>query len=127
MHKLTVLYDARCEFCHAIRGWLTNQPKYVDLSFIAAGSETARDKFPELNHEATLSELTVVSDQGWVYKDAKAWLICLWALREYREWSLELATPEMMPLARRFIAWVSRNRFRYANIRAFLEKADSVV
>jgi hypothetical protein len=35
--------------------------------------------------------------------------MCLWAMRDYREWSLRLATPELMPFARRLIAWISSN------------------
>lgn len=116
MNALIVLYDAHCELCCRIREWLTSQPKYVELKFIAAGSAEARRRFPELNHNATLRELTVISTSGHVYRDAKAWLMCLWALREYREWSLQLSTPEMMPIARRFIAWISRNRFRIARL-----------
>jgi predicted DCC family thiol-disulfide oxidoreductase YuxK len=114
MRALIVLYDAHCELCCRIRSWLSSQPKYLELRFIAAGSAEARVKFPELNHERTLKELTVISEQGMVYRDAKAWLMCLWSLKEYRAWSLTLGTPELMPSARRMIAWVSRNRFRFA-------------
>jgi predicted DCC family thiol-disulfide oxidoreductase YuxK len=116
MRALTVLYDSHCELCCRIRNWLGSQPTYVELIFIAAGSEEARRRFPHLDHERALKELTVISDLGAVYRDAKAWLICLWAMREYREWSLQLGSPELMPLARRTIAWVSRNRFKFANL-----------
>jgi predicted DCC family thiol-disulfide oxidoreductase YuxK len=117
MRTLVVLYDVRCDLCRRIQGWLLSQPRYVELAFIPAGSEEAQRRFPQLDHRATLAELTVVSDQGAVYRDAKAWLMCLWALREYRSWSLKLSSPELMPIARRFIAWVSRNRFRWAGVR----------
>lgn len=112
MRTLTVLYDAHCELCCRVRSWLENQAKYIDLKFVAAGSEEAHRRFPQLDHNRTLTELTVIGDNGWVYRDSKAWLICLWALREYREWSLSLGSPELMPIARRLIVWVSKNRFR---------------
>lgn len=113
MRTLIVLYDQRCDLCRRIQAWLISQPKYVDLAFVAAGSAEARRRLPQLDHGATMTELTVISDGGAVYRGAKAWLMCLWALREYRGWALELGSPEMMPLARRFIAWVSRNRFKF--------------
>ena len=112
MRALVVLYDPRCDLCCRIRGWLGSQPKYVELEFVPAGSEEARRRFPRLDHEGTFTDLTLVSDRGEVYRGAKAWLMCLWALREYRGWSLRLGSPELMPVARRFIAWVSRHRFR---------------
>ena len=113
MNTLTILYDANCGVCCRIKEWLRTQSKYVDLDFIAAGSEDARARYPQLDHEATLKELTVVSDEGNYYCGAKGWLMCLWALREYRGWSIRFSSPEMMPLARRFVVKVSSLRIRF--------------
>ena len=109
---LTVLYDGRCALCRRARAWLDEQPKYVPLDYVAAGSPEARQRFPGLDHDNTLMDLTVVSMNGEVYHGAKAWIMCLWALKKYRGTALRLATPDLMPSARRIIAWVSRNRFR---------------
>ena len=49
-------------------------------------------------------ELVVVDDSGGVYRNGSAWIMCLYALREYREWSLRLATPALFPLARQAFA-----------------------
>jgi predicted DCC family thiol-disulfide oxidoreductase YuxK len=84
MKTLTILYDANCRLCCRIKAWLQAQSKYIDLDFIAADSEAARKRYPQLDHAATLKELTVVSDEGHYYRGAKGWLMCLWALREYR-------------------------------------------
>jgi predicted DCC family thiol-disulfide oxidoreductase YuxK len=110
MRALTVLYDSDCGLCRRVRDWLEAQPKYVEMEFVAAGSMTARRRFPRLDPEKTLREVTVVGDGGEVYQGAKAWLICLWALRRYRLLALDWSTPERMELAKRFVAWVSRNR-----------------
>ena len=112
MRTLTVLYDARCNLCRGIRSWLETQPAYVELEFVPAGSQEARRRFPELDHAVTMEEMTVISDEGAVYVEANAWVMCLWALRDYRAWSLRLSTPDMLPLARRVVVWVARNRFR---------------
>ncbi|HEV2846758.1 MAG TPA: DCC1-like thiol-disulfide oxidoreductase family protein [Thermoanaerobaculia bacterium] len=109
---LTVLYDGRCALCRRARAWLDDQPKYVPLDYVVAGSPEARRRFPGLDHDNTLVDLTVVGMNGEVYHGAKAWIMCLWALKKYRGTALRLATPELMPSARRIIAWVSRNRFR---------------
>ncbi|HEX2223736.1 MAG TPA: DUF393 domain-containing protein, partial [Thermoanaerobaculia bacterium] len=110
MHALTVLYDSDCGLCQRVKDWLETQPKYVTMEFVAAGSRAARERFPGLDPEDTLREVTVVGDGGEVYRGAKAWLICLWALRKYRGLALDWSTPERMALAKRFVAWVSRNR-----------------
>lgn len=109
---LTVLYDAGCALCQRARAWLERQPKYVPLEFVPAGSEEARRRFPGLDSKKTLADLTVVGPAGEVYVGAKGWVMCLWALKNYRSAALRLSSPEMMPVARRLIAWVSRNRFR---------------
>jgi predicted DCC family thiol-disulfide oxidoreductase YuxK len=115
MHTLTVLYDARCNLCSHLRAWLEVQPAYVQLAFVPAGSPEARRRFPALDHAATTSELTVIGDDGAVYIEAKAFLMCLWALRDYRAWSLRLGAPDMLPLARRVVLWVAQNRFRFGS------------
>ncbi|MFN7945182.1 MAG: DCC1-like thiol-disulfide oxidoreductase family protein [Blastocatellia bacterium] len=113
MRVLTVLYDANCNLCCRIRTWLLAQAKYVDLDFIAAGSAEAAARYPLLDHSATLKELTVVSESGEYYRGAGAWLMCLWALRDYRGWALRFSAPELMPLARRFVVRASSLRFRF--------------
>ena len=110
LQKLTVLYDPACALCQRARHWLAAQSQYVRLEFIPAGSELARSRFPDLDSESTLRELTVIGDGGQVYRGAKAWLMALWALREYRETALRWSTPERLPFARRLVAWVSMSR-----------------
>jgi predicted DCC family thiol-disulfide oxidoreductase YuxK len=112
MRELTVLFDPNCGLCRRAQGWLLSKPKYVELVFVPARSDEARARYPQLNHELTLTDLTVISDEGAVYRGPKAWLMCLWALRQYREWSLRLSSPELLPTAKRVISTVSQNRYQ---------------
>lgn len=109
---MTVLYDKRCSLCSQVHEWLEEQPKFVQLKFVVADSNLAHYRFPELDHSRTLTELTVISDNGLVYIGEKAWVMCLWALCEYRELAVTLCSPELFPLARRMILWVSNNRHK---------------
>ena len=113
---LTVLFDAKCALCRNARQWLQAQPLLVPLRFIPAGSAAARARFPALDHAATLRDITVIDDRGNVYRDAKAWVMCLWATRAHRARAISLTRPGMWPLAKRFIAWVSTNRGSLAGI-----------
>jgi predicted DCC family thiol-disulfide oxidoreductase YuxK len=111
MRRLTVLYDARCGLCSRARRWLERQPQLVPLELMAADSADARRRFPTLA-TAEPEELVVVSDEGDVYRGSSAWIMCLWALDEYREWSFRMARPSLLPLARSIVEWISTRRHR---------------
>ena len=118
MNKLTVLYDFDCGLCRRARRWLEAQPKFLALEFIPTGSDHARFRFPTLPcvSSNTVDELTVVDDQGGVYRGDRDWIMCLYALAEYREWALRLATPKLLPLARTAFQLVSENRIRISKL-----------
>ncbi len=80
----TVLFDAACPLCRAARRWLSSRAQLVPLEFVPAGSAEARRRFPGLDHDATLRDLTVIADTGEVYAGDGAWFACLWALADHR-------------------------------------------
>jgi predicted DCC family thiol-disulfide oxidoreductase YuxK len=86
------------------------------LVFVAAGTARARRLFPTLSRPGTPEELVVVSDAGAVYRDADAWILCLYALRDYRSWALRLAQPALRPLARQAFHLFSQNRHRLSRL-----------
>ena len=112
MQRLYVLYDADCGLCARLRRWAQRQPAYVELVFLPAGSSLAHRLFPGLTKPGRPEELILVSDEGGVYRDDRAWIMCLFALKEYREWSLRLSQPALLPLARGAFALLSKNRTR---------------
>jgi len=111
VRSLTVLYDARCGLCSNARRWLEGQPQIVPLELLPADSDDARRRFPSLSSSEP-EELVVVSDEGDVYRGPQAWIVCLWALQDYREWSFRFARPALLPLARGIVEWVSMRRHR---------------
>lgn len=100
VHRLTVLYDAGCPLCVHIRHWLLAQRRLVSLRLIPAASFEARRRYPELDHESTLKEITVIGDSGQVWTGTDAFIVCLWALAEHRPKANWLATPAGRPFAR---------------------------
>ncbi|MFF9348176.1 thiol-disulfide oxidoreductase DCC family protein [Streptomyces sp. NPDC014734] len=107
---LTVLYDARCPLCLHLRRWLERQRRLVPLAFVPAASAEARHRFPGLDHAGTLDEITVVGDRGQVYRGTSAWIVCLWALAEYRPTSHWLSTPAGRPFARATVLAAAKYR-----------------
>ncbi len=100
VRRLTVLYDAQCSLCVHLRHWLSRQPQLVPLDLVPAASQEARRRFPDLDHGATLGEITVVGDGGQVYRSTNAFIVCLWALAGHRPKANWLATPAGAPFAR---------------------------
>ena len=110
MKHLTVLYDAHCGICREVRAWLGAQPTYVPLRFLPLQGSHVPALFPGIERFHPERRLAVVGDGGRVWSGDGAWIMCLWALREWRPWALRLARPGWRPLARRLCALVSENR-----------------
>ena len=124
MKSLYVLYDEKCELCKRLKNWILGQRPWMTLGLIPAGSEEARSKFPGLEHIAGKRDLVVVSDAGEVYLNNHAWIMCLYALEEYRDWALRLASPLLLPLAKQAFEALSRNR---ATISRWLQASEQEV
>lgn len=110
VRRVTVLYDARCNLCRTARTWLERQRQVVPLEFLAAGSAEAAARYPYLDPQLTLEDLTVVGDGGEVWVGAKAWVVCLWALEGKQGLARRLSSPALMPKARAVVSFVSRHR-----------------
>ena len=83
MNALIVFYDARCGLCCAVRDWIGRQRQLIPVE--------CRPKSPDMD------ELVVVADTGEVWSGDTAWLMVLWALADYRDWSYRLADPLLLP------------------------------
>lgn len=110
MKCLYVLYDAECALCRRCRVWLAQQPAFVPLIFLPLQSPEIPCRFPGIERLQPAQELLVISSEGGVWKGEQAWIMVLWTLREFREWSQRLASPVLRPFARRVCGLISENR-----------------
>jgi predicted DCC family thiol-disulfide oxidoreductase YuxK len=104
--RLWIVYDAACGLCTGVRDWIGRQASFVPIEFVPSGSETARRRFPQL----PAGELAVIGDTGEVWLGNSAWIICLWALRDYRGWAVRLSSPFLLTMAREAFAVLSNHR-----------------
>ena len=104
--SITILYDAACGLCTWAKDWMQKQPPLVRLAFLASGSAEARLAFPQI----PARELAVVADTGEVWLGSRAWMVCLWALRDYRGLAFRLTSPALSLMSREAFMAVSRNR-----------------
>jgi predicted DCC family thiol-disulfide oxidoreductase YuxK len=94
--RLIVFYDARCGLCSSVREWIGRQRQLIPVE--------CRPKQDDMD------DLVVVADSGELWSGDAAWLMVLWALAEYRDWSYRLATPVLLPAARTLFARLSQYR-----------------
>jgi predicted DCC family thiol-disulfide oxidoreductase YuxK len=114
--RLTVLFDSGCVFCRRCRAWLQAQRALVPLEFVPAGSTESRSRFKTLRQGDPPDELIVVDDGGGVYRGADAWIMCLYALEDYRAWSIRLASPGLRGLSRAGFALLSSQRHALSHL-----------
>ncbi len=93
---------------------MLNQPAYFELFFLPTGSPEARSRLPGIQSYEGSNELITVTEEGAVYQGPTAFIMCLYALVEYREWSLRLATPALLPFARNMFEMISNNRMQFS-------------
>jgi len=110
MTKLYVLYDPNCELCCRLKNWILVQRSWIAIALIPVGSEKALRLFPGLEKIAHQEDLTVISDEGAVYLNDRAWIMVMYAMVDYRDWASRLTHPVLMPLARQAFAALSKNR-----------------
>jgi predicted DCC family thiol-disulfide oxidoreductase YuxK len=106
IRRLWIVYDAACGICTGVRDWINRQAPLVAVKFVAAGSADALRWFPQL----PAGELAVIADTGDVWLGNRAWIVCLWALRDYRGWAVRLSSPGLLRLAREAFSALSNNR-----------------
>ena len=115
MKCLYVLFDDQCELCVRCRNWLMQQRAFVPLVFIAFQSGEAQRRFLGIDALKPEEQLLLISDEGAVYRGANAWIMCLWALENYRQHAQRLAHPALLPLAKLVCELLSRNRFFFSD------------
>ncbi len=116
MKRLYVLYDGECGLCQRCRQWIQAQPAYIELRFIPLQSPEVGCRFPGIESIDLRARLVVISDTGGLYQGQNAWIMCLFALEEYREWAQRLAEPELLPYAKLVCESVSKNRYSISKL-----------
>jgi predicted DCC family thiol-disulfide oxidoreductase YuxK len=113
MERLTVLYDGTCALCVRCRDFLAASRTLVPLELLSCQSRDARERYGSVPWLG--EELVVISDEGDVWVGPAAFLVAMWALADYREWSYRLSGPAFAPLAERFFVALSSRRRRIAS------------
>ena len=92
------------------------QCQLISVRFIAYQDPEALEICPTLPQFQPEKEIVVLSDTGEIYTGGAAWITCLFALEKHREWSKRLASPLLLPLAKRACFLVSENRLSISHL-----------
>lgn len=106
VESVWIIYDAACGLCCNVREWINAQSPLVPIDFVPSGSQDAMRRFPQI----PAGELAVVGNTGEVWLGNSAWIVCLWALRDYRRWAVRLSSPFLLTMAREAFALLSNHR-----------------
>ncbi len=124
MRGLFVLYDGTCGFCIKCAAWLNTQAQLVPLRCLSAADPEVQEIFWGARRPGE-DELVVVDAEGGVYRGGDAFLMALWALRDYRKWARRLARPALRPFARGLFELVSSNRKNFIGLFGFAIESDT--
>jgi hypothetical protein len=106
MRKLTLVYDV-AELSPQARRWISRTSKHVPIRLVAAHDLRPGDAPCGLDAASLAGRLTAVDDEGNVWRDGKAELLVLWALRGYRRRALLIGHPSRLPFRRSNLNWVA--------------------
>jgi predicted DCC family thiol-disulfide oxidoreductase YuxK len=129
MTSLTIFYDPGCGICTQFREWLERQAMWVPVQFVGYQTDEARRRFPGLLSIRADKECVVLADDGRWWQGANAWIVCLWATREFRLWSNRLAGPVFRPVLGSVVHLISSNRLtlsRLMRLRSDVELAEEL-
>ena len=85
--QLYIIYQDLDDELITYLNWYRSYDSDYDRVFIINHSPKLKIMMPELAGELKDKRLTIVDSKGKVYLDHKAWIMSLYSLKKYREWS----------------------------------------
>lgn len=119
---ITVFYDGRCGMCCTFHEWVNRQERLFSIRFIPYQSREAEAVLPGIGRMDAGLEMIVRTDDGTLFRGAEAWVLCLFALSEYRAWARRLSHPRLLPMAKKVCVHLANNRRALSKV--FFRKKD---
>lgn len=104
MRRLTLVYDPEVLSWSTVR-WIVAAPKYVPVDVYSTKHPELPKRMPGVPTSALEGRLTLVDDEGFVWRDGKAELMVMWAVRRLRARALAIGHPSRLPFRRGTLNW----------------------
>ena len=109
----TLIYDGECAMCRASALWIMRRAMDSGaLEILPCRSSPHRARFPHVSDEQCMTAMQLVLPDGRVLAGADAVPELVRRIRGLGWLATLFALPGARPLARRFYAWLARNRMR---------------
>ena len=125
LNWIEVYYDERCGMCCILHEWLSRQKRAFSVRFIPYQVEEAADRFPEINDRSPAWEVVARTSEGQIIRGAEAWVWCLYSCANYRKLARRLASPALLPMAKRACQLLAVSR--HCLSRVFFRRKDHKV
>lgn len=122
---IEVFYDGRCGMCCTFHEWINKQERAYEVRFYPYQSPDAERVFPGVNTLDPAREMIVRTNEGKVYRAAEGWVLCLFSCAGYREVARKLASPALLPVAKKACTLLAANRHGLSKI--FFRRKDKRV
>lgn len=116
IQNIEVYYDGRCAVCCTFHEWVNRQDRLFPVRFVAYQSEQAEILFPGVTLMDPGRDMIVRTDQRDVFRGAEGWVLCLLSCQRYQKCARRLASPQLLPVARKCCHLIAKNRLSLSKI-----------
>lgn len=116
IQHIEVYYDGRCAICCTFHEWVNRQERLFPVRFIAYQSEQAELLFPGVTSMDPEGDMIVRTNEGDVFRAAEGWVLCLLSCQKYQKYARRLASPQLLPLAKKCCHLIASNRLTLSKI-----------
>ncbi|MDX2225796.1 MAG: DCC1-like thiol-disulfide oxidoreductase family protein [Verrucomicrobiae bacterium] len=110
IRKIHILYDGECGFCRTCRDWILLQPRFFEIEMLDRRDPDTKARFGDYTVPPYTDRMVVINNEDGVYYAEDAYIMILFALKNYRAWSVRISRQGVKPLARQFFETLGKNR-----------------
>lgn len=114
--KIEVYYDGRCAMCSTFQEWVSQQHRAFEVEFVPYQSERAEELFAGVLEMDPDRDMIVRTDQGDIFRGAEGWVLCMLSCQSYETWAKRLASPQLLPVARKTCNLIAANRLSISKV-----------
>ena len=114
--SIEVYYDGRCAMCCTFQEWVMRLKRSFGVEFVAYQSARAEEIFPGVGELDPDRDMIVRTNEGEIFRGAEGWVLCMLSCGSYEKWANRLASPGLLPVAKKTCNLIAANRLGISKI-----------